>query len=83
MIELTSIECNICHNWNFSDKWFKFQPDVCNGCHDVLMISANLNDIATLNICGIDYRCVINRISKNDAVKLLQHANLTDERGVL
>ena len=47
------------------------------------MISTNLNDIATLNICDIDYRCVINRISKSDAVKLLQHANLTDERGVL
>ena len=25
----------------FLDKEFKFQPDVCNECHDVLMMSMN------------------------------------------
>ena len=28
-----SKECDICHYWYFLDKRFKFQPDVCNGCH--------------------------------------------------
>ena len=28
----------------------KFQPDVCNGCHDVLIMSMNLSKIAILNI---------------------------------
>ena len=37
-----SKKCNICHYWYFLDIEFKFQPDVCNGCHDVLMISLNL-----------------------------------------
>ena len=32
-------ECNICHYWYFRDKGFKFQPDVCNGYHDVLTMS--------------------------------------------
>ena len=35
-------KCNICHYWYFLDMEFKFQPDVCNGCHDVLMICLNL-----------------------------------------
>ena len=33
-----SKESHICHYWFFLDKEFKFQPDVCNGCHDVLMM---------------------------------------------
>ena len=37
----------------FLDKGFKFQPAACNGCHDVLMMSEKLNDIAILNIHSI------------------------------
>ena len=57
------------------------QPDVCNGCHDVLMMSMNLNDIAVLNIHGLDYRCIINRISESEAVNLLQNADLSEKSG--
>ena len=70
-----SKECDICHHWHFLDKGFKFQPDVCKGCHNVLMMPIKLNDIAILNIRCLDYCCIINRISKNDAVNLLQSAD--------
>ena len=40
-----SKESEICHYWYFLDKGFKFQPYVCNDCHDVLMISMNLSDL--------------------------------------
>ena len=40
------------------------------------MVSINLHDIVILNICGVDYRCDINGISKNKAVNLRQIANL-------
>ena len=43
-------ECDICHCWCFLHKGFKFQPNVCNGCHDLLMMSMNLSDSAILNI---------------------------------
>ena len=33
-----SKECLICNYWYFSDKGFRFQPTVCNVCHDILMI---------------------------------------------
>ena len=33
-----SKQCDICHYWYFLDKGFKFQPKVCNGCHDSLII---------------------------------------------
>ena len=28
------------------DKGFKFQMYACNGCHNLLMLSTDLNDIA-------------------------------------
>ena len=67
-----SKECDICHYWYFLDKGFKFQPGVFKECHNVLMMSMNLSDIAILNIDGADYRCIISGISKNEAINLLK-----------
>ena len=49
----------------FLDKAFKFQLDVCDGCHDALMMSININNIAILNIHGADYRCIISGFRKS------------------
>ena len=40
----------------------------------------NLDDIALLNIKKFDYCSVLNRISKSEAVNLLQDADLTEKR---
>ena len=74
-----SKECDIFHYWYFLDKGFKFQTYVCNGCHNVLMISINLNDHTILNINGVDYCGIINGISKSDAMNVLQNADLTEK----
>ena len=39
----------------------------------------NVNNIAILNICGVDYCCIINGISKVEAIKLLQIATLNEK----
>ena len=67
-----SKECDICHYWCFLNFSFKFQPNVCNICHDLLMMSMNLTTIAVLNIKNSDYRCIISLISKNEAINLMQ-----------
>ena len=33
-----SKECDICHYCYILHKGFKFQPNVCNGCHNLLMM---------------------------------------------
>ena len=66
-----SKECNICHYWYFLNKDFKFQPNVCNRYHDLLMMSMNLSDIAILNIKSLDYCCIIRGIRKNKAINLI------------
>ena len=57
---IASKECDIYGCLYFLDKEFKFQSNVCNGCHQVLMISIRFNDMAVLNIQGVDYCCAIN-----------------------
>ena len=59
-----SKECNICHYWYFLNKGFTFQPNICNGCHDLSMMSMNLSNIAILKIKGSDLCCIISRIRK-------------------
>ena len=79
MLKKTSAlkDCDICHYWYFLIYSFKFQPAVCNRCHDLLIISINLSDVAILNTKSSDYCCIISLISKNEAIKLMQDANLT------
>ena len=71
--------CDICHNWYFLDKGFKFQPYVCNGCHHVLMMSMNLSEIAVLNINGADYGRIITGISKSETINVMQNIDLNIE----
>ena len=74
-----SKEFDVCHYWYFLNYSSKFQPNVCNRCHDLLMMSINLSDIAVLNIKGSDYCCIVSLISKNEAITLMQNADLTEK----
>ena len=65
--------------WYFLNYSFKFQPNVCNRYHDLLMISMNLNHIAILNNKDSDYHCIISLISKSEAIKLMQNTDLTEK----
>ena len=42
-----SKECMICHYWIYNHG-FKFQDSVCNGCHDLTILSLNVRDINTV-----------------------------------
>ena len=77
-----SKECMLCHYWYFKDVDYKFQPYVCNGCHAVSLMAYELENIAIPNAKGVDYRCILWGISKNDAVDKLNNSVLED-KGVL
>ena len=64
-----SNDYDIYHYWYFLNKGFEFQPYVCNMCHDLLMMSINLNDIAILNIRGVDYHSVMFLLRNIDVTK--------------
>ena len=38
-----SKERYICHYWYFLNKGFKYEPNLCNGCHDLMQKDMNFN----------------------------------------
>ena len=54
-----SNECDVCHYWYFLNYSFKFQPNVYNRWHDLLVMPMKLSDIALLNTKGSDYHCIM------------------------
>ena len=77
-----SKECMICHYWYFKDIGYKFEPHVCNKCHDTSMIGHELKNIAILNVTGVDNRCVLWNMTRNDAINMLGNSKL-DDKGTL
>ena len=78
-----SNESDIYHYWYFLNKNFKFQQNVCNRCHDLIMMSMNLSDIAISNIIGSYYCCIISEIRKSEAINVKQNIDLTKKCGTL
>ena len=75
-------ECKISHYWYFKDIGYKYEPHVCNGCHDLSLVVYDLNDFMILNIKGTDYRSYVFNMSRSDAIALLNNSVL-DNKGVL
>ena len=70
------------HYCYFKDISFKFQRYLCNGCHPVSMMAYELKNSAILNAKGVDYRCILWGISRDEAVNRLNNSALED-KGVL
>ena len=51
-----SKECHICHYWYFKDIDFKYEPYLCNGCHDLVQKSMIFNYVAIVYVNGSAYR---------------------------
>ena len=58
---------------------FKFHNSVCNGRHDLTMLTGNISDIAIIAIKNIDYCCIIPNI-RSAAINFLKNSVL-ENRG--
>ena len=57
-----SKEC-IIHRYRFFNQGCKFQDSICNGCHNLTMLSINITNVAK----NVDYFCIIHN-SKSEAI---------------
>ena len=57
-INRTSIskEYDICHFWYFKDIGFKYEPNLCNGCHNLMQKAISFNDVASVYVKGSAHR---------------------------
>ena len=66
----------------YKNVGFKFEPHVCNKYHDTLMTAYELKSIAVLNVKGVDFRCILWGISRDETVSRLNNSML-DDKGIL
>ena len=39
---------DICHYWYFKDIGFRYEPYLCNGCHDLVQKAMSFNNMSLL-----------------------------------
>ena len=78
-----SKECDVCHYCYFLDKNFKYEPYLCNGCHDLMQNTMNFNGAAIVFVKGSDYRIHFWYMTKNDAIYIMINSNLNQKGGSL
>ena len=50
-----SHKCIIYDYWCFLEINFRFQPKVCNSCHDLMQKATSLDNIAIVSVIGNEY----------------------------
>ena len=76
-----SKECTILHYWIFNHG-FNFQRYVSNCCHDLAMLSVNISNVMIITVKNVDYRCIIHKINKLEAINLLKNC-VHENRGYI
>ena len=66
-----SKECDICHYWYFKDIGFKYEPYLCNRCHDLIQKAMGFNSTAIVYIKGSAYRIHFEYMSEDDAINIM------------
>ena len=69
----------ICHYWCFLNLYYTYELYISNEYHDISMMAYELENIAILNIKGVDYRCVIWHMARSDATDMLNSSKLDDK----
>ena len=47
-----SKKCDICHYWYLKDIGFKYEPHLCNGCHDLMQKAMSFNNVTIVYVKG-------------------------------
>ena len=77
-----SKECDICHFLYFKDIGFKYEPYLCNGCHDLMQKAMVFNNVPVVYVKGSSYRINFWCMSKDDAINIINGSNLVDKMAV-
>ena len=72
-------ECDICYYWCFKDIGFKYEPYLCNGCHDLIQKALIFNNIAIVYVKENGYRIHFWYMSEDDAFNIMNGSILLDK----
>ena len=78
-----SKEWDIFHYWYFKDNGLKYEPNLCNGCHNLIQKDKSSNNVAIVYVKGSAHRSHFCHMSKDDAINIMNVSNLAHKMGVL
>ena len=78
-----SKECDIRHYLYFKGIGFKYEPYLCNDCHNLMQKAMSFHDVAIVYAEESAYRIHFWYISKDDAINIMSGSNLVDKRSAL
>ena len=78
-----SKECDICHYWYFEEIGFKYEPYLCNSCHDLMQKAMSFDDVAIVYVKESAYKIHFWHMSKNNAISIMNNSNFVDKKGFL
>ena len=55
---------------------FKYEPYLCNVCHDLMQKVMNFSDVAVVSVKGSEYIIHFWCMSKDDAISIMNNSNL-------
>ena len=83
LILIKHSKCGICHYWYFKNIAFKYEPYLCNGCHDLMQKVMSFNNVTIVYVKGSPYRIHFWYMSKDDEINTMNGSNLVDKSDVL
>ena len=66
----------------FLDRGFKYEPYLCNGCHDLMQKAMNFN-VVIVSVKGSYYKIHFWCMSKDDAINIMKNSHLNEKSGLL
>ena len=75
-----SKECDICHYWYFRNIVFKYEPFLCNGCHNLTQKATSFNDVAIIYIKGSACKVHFWYMSKSDGISIINNSSFVDKK---
>ena len=78
-----SKECDICRYWYFLYKNVKYEPYLCNSCHDLTLKGMKFSNVDIVSIKENDYKIHFWHMSKDDAINMINNFSLNEQGGSL
>ena len=74
---------NIACTDNNDEVLKKYEPYLCNRCHDLMQKAMNFNNVAIVSIKGNDYRIHVWYMSKDETISTMHNSSLNEKTGLL
>ena len=65
-------ECDICYYWYFKDSGFKYEPHLCNDCHDFMQKEI-------VSVKRSDHRIHFWYMSKDDVINIMNNFDISQK----